>query len=145
MAAVNEKVDIVADRVTVFNIYVDRIDEWWPRRGERYRYSFAPEGTEPAHIRFDARQGGRFYEEFADGSQYDIGTLEVYDPPEEIVYTWQAPDWAEPSRVHVRFVQSGDTTTVIVEHTGLPDDVTAAGYAEGLREILGVFSEFAEA
>lgn len=142
MAQVNEKIDIVAEQVVVFNTYVTRIDEWWPRRGERFRYSFAPDTTEPRSIRFVAEAGGRFYEEFADGSQYDIGTVEVYDPPNEIVYTWRAPDWPDASTVRVRFVQNGDVTTVMVEHTGLPDDQTAAGYAEGLREILGVFVEF---
>ena len=142
MSTVNEKIDIVADQVTVFNVYVDRIDEWWPRRGAKFRYSFAPDTTEPRHIRMESERGGRFYEEFADGSEYTIGSVEVYDPPHEIVYSWQAPDWPEPTRVRVRFVQSGDTTTVMVEHTGFPDDGTAEGYSEGLREILGIFRSF---
>lgn len=143
MANVNEKIDIVADQVTVFNVYVNRIDEWWPRIG-KYKYSFAPDSTEPAHIRFVAEEGGRFYEEFADGSEYTIGEVEVYDPPNEIVYTWKAPEWASPTRVRVRFVQSGSTTTVMVEHTGFEDGAEAAGYAEGLREILGVLATFIE-
>lgn len=142
MAEVNEKIDIVADRVTVFNVYVNRIDEWWPRRGEKYRYSFAPESTSPAHIRFEARAGGRFYEAFEDGSEYEIGTVETYDPPNEIVYTWKGPDWPSASTVHVRFVQNGDTTTVMVNHRGFPSDEAAEGYGEGLREILGVFAGF---
>ena len=142
MSTVNEKIDIVADQVTVFNIYVDRIDDWWPRRGEKYRYSFAPESTEPKHIRMESGAGGRFYEQFADGSEYTIGTVEVYDPPNEIVYTWNVPGWPEPTTVRVRFVQSGDTTTVMVEHTGFPDDGSAAGYSEGLREILGILRTY---
>lgn len=142
MAEVNEKIDIVADRVTVFNVYVNRIDEWWPRRGDRYRYSFAPESTAPAHIRFEPRAGGRFYEVFEDGSEYDIGSVETYDPPNEFVYTWRAPSWERASRVQVRFAQNGDTTTVMVNHTGFPSDDVAQGYGEGLREILGVFARF---
>jgi uncharacterized protein YndB with AHSA1/START domain len=143
MATINEKIDIVADRVTVFNIYVDRIDEWWPRQ-KTYRYSFAPATTEPDRILFEPREGGRLYERFADGSEYTIGSIEVYDPPSEIVYTWQAPEWPAPSTIRVRFLDSGDATTVIVEHSGLPDDETASGYAVGTAEILSVFAAFAE-
>ena len=44
--------------------------------------------------------------------------------------------------MHVRFVQSGDTTTVMVEHSGFAEDGIAEGYAEGLHEILGVFADF---
>jgi uncharacterized protein YndB with AHSA1/START domain len=144
MATANEKIDIVADQVTVFNIYVNRIDEWWPRKGEKYKYSFAPEQTEPAHIRMEPEEGGRFYEEFADGSEYTIGTVEVYDPPNEIVYTWKAPEWPYDTRVRVRFVHAGDTTTVMVEHSGFPERKVADGYAEGLREILRVLAAFIE-
>ncbi|MGI9665960.1 MAG: SRPBCC domain-containing protein [Acidimicrobiia bacterium] len=145
MTAVNEKIDVVASQVTVFNVYVNRIDEWWPRRGEQNRYSFAPESTAPAHIQFEPEEGGRFFEEFEDGTEYTIGTVEVYDPPNEIVYAWKAPEWPEATRVRVRFVQSGDTTTVMVEHTGFPDGGIAEGYSEGLREILGIFAGFVEA
>lgn len=145
MTTVNEKIDIVASQVTVFNVYVNQIDAWWPRRGEKYKYTFAPEATEPAHIRFDAEEGGRFYEEFADGTEYTIGTVEVYDPPNEIVYSWKAPEWPSETKVRVRFIQSGDTTTVMVEHTGFPEDAVAEGYSEGLREILGIFADFIEA
>lgn len=143
MAAINEKIDIVADQVTVFNIYVNRIDEWWPRQ-KTYRYTFAPPTTEPDRMLFEPEEGGRLYERFADGAEYTIGTVEVYDPPNEIVYTWKAPEWTDPSTVRVRFLASGDTTTVVVEHTGLPDDETASGYAVGHVEILQVFASFVE-
>lgn len=143
MATVNEKIDIVADQVTVFNVYVNRIDEWWPRQ-KTYRYTFAPADSGPDRIRFEPRVGGRLYESFADGSEYTIGAIEVFDPPFEIVYTWQAPDWPAPSTIHVRFLASGETTTVVVEHTGLPDDETASGYAAGHAEILSVFADFVE-
>jgi uncharacterized protein YndB with AHSA1/START domain len=143
MATINEKIDIVADQVTVFNIYLDRIDEWWPRQ-KTYRYSFAPPETAPDRILFEPRAGGRFYERFADGTEYTIGTIIVFDPPNELTYTWKAPDWAAPSTVRVRFVASGDVTTVMVEHSDLPDDETASGYAVGQAEILSVFAAFVE-
>ena len=53
---------------------------WWPRQGV-FPYSFAPKSTRPLHIRFEATPGGRYYETFADGSEYVIGTISVWSPP----------------------------------------------------------------
>jgi uncharacterized protein YndB with AHSA1/START domain len=144
MAVVSEKIDIVADQVTVFNVYVNEINEWWPRRGETNRYSFAPDSTEPDRIRFDAKEGGRYYEVFADGTEHTIGTIETWDPPHELAYTWVVADWPGKSIVTVRFVSSGTTTTVIVEHDGLPEGKEGEGYSAGHREILDVFAAFVE-
>jgi hypothetical protein len=60
MAVASEKIDIVADQVTVFDEYANQINEWWPRRGETNRYSFAPDTTEPDRILFDAKEGDRY-------------------------------------------------------------------------------------
>jgi uncharacterized protein YndB with AHSA1/START domain len=144
MAVVSEKIDIVADQVAVFNVYVNQINEWWPRRGETNRYSFAPDSTEPDQIRFDAKEGGRYYEVFADGTEHTIGTIETWDPPHELAYTWVVADWPGESTVTVRFVSSGDTTTVIVEHDGVPEGKEGEGYSAGHREILDVFAAFVE-
>lgn len=143
MAMVSEKISIVADQVTVFNVYTGRMSDWWPWRG-KYRYTFAPDGVEPDKFIMEARAGGRFYERFADGTEHQIGTVTVWKPHEEVAYTWEVDDWDEPSVVTVRFLEEGGKTTVVVEHDNLPDDATAMGYSEGHREILGVFAKFVE-
>jgi len=135
-----ETIDINAEPQRVFDAYVNHIDSWWTRRGT-YRYSFAPDTTEPRHIRFDARQHGRFYEEFSDGSQYTIGRIIEFDPPGFLQYTWKAPDWPVETTITVRFSEVvGGRTSVEVTHEGfgmegIPD--VGDGYAVGLREILG--------
>ena len=145
MAVVSEKIDIVADQVTVFNVYVNQINEWWPRQGESNRYSFAPDTTKPDQILFEPKQGGRYYEVFADGTEHTIGTIEAWDPPNEFAYTWVVAGWPGQSTISVRFVSSGETTTVIVEHDGVPDGEEGDGYSAGHKEILGIFAAFVEA
>lgn len=134
-----ETIDINASSDRVFDAYVNHIDNWWTRRGT-YRYSFAPETTEPKHIRFDPRLDGRFYEEFADGSQYTIGRIVEWKPPELLQYTWKAPDWPLETTITVRFTEDAGQTTVEVTHEGFGEDGVpdlGDGYAVGLREILG--------
>jgi len=146
MTTIRESVVIDADRDAVFDAYVEHIDSWWIRRG-RYRYSFAPETTEPRTIRFEPRRGGRFYEEFADGSQYTIGEIVEIDPPELLRYTWKAPDWPAVTTITVRFTEHEGRTTVAVTHEGFGvDGVPDIGesYADGLREILGGLKAWAQ-
>ena len=134
-----ETVEINATADRVFDAYVHHIDSWWIRRGT-YRYSFAPETTEPRHIRFDPRLDGRFYEEFADGSQYTIGRIVGWEPPEMFSYTWKAPEWPLETTITVRFTEGEGQTQVEVTHSGFEAvgmGHLGEGYAVGLREILG--------
>lgn len=143
MATVSEKVSIDADARTVFIAYTERMSEWWPWRG-KYRYTFAPEGVEPDKMIMESGEGGRFYERFADGTEHQIGSVTVWRPYEEVTYTWEVAEWDLPSVVTVRFVDEGDRTTVVVEHSDLPDDGTAVGYSEGHQEILAAFAMLVE-
>lgn len=140
MATVSEKVQVRADRERVFDAYVNHIDEWWLRQGT-YRYSYAPESTEPGHIRFDAGPDGRLYEEFGDGTIHEIGRITLWDPPNEFAYTWVDSSWPDATTVHVSFVEDGEQTTVMVTHSGLPADA-AEGYTVGWRELLAHFVEW---
>ena len=96
--------------------------------------------TVPRHIRFDPRLDGRFYEEFADGSQYTIGRIVGWEPPELLSYTWKAPEWASETTITVGFTEGDGRTRVEVAHSGLDAmgmSHLGEGYAVGLREILG--------
>lgn len=134
-----EAIEIGAAPDRVFRAYVEEIDAWWPRRGT-YRYSFAPAGTESAAIGFEPRPGGRFYERYADGSEYEIGRIERWEPPDRLTYTWKAPGWADSSTVDVAFVRLAEgRTRVEVTHAGLLAPLED-GYATGLREMLAAFA-----
>lgn len=96
-----------------FKVFAEEIGAWWPLHDG---FSFG--GPKAKQIRIEGRVGGRFYERFTDGTEYEIGRVTVYDPPALIAFTWQAPTWEGSTRVAVRFVPDGAGTRVEVEHDG---------------------------
>ena len=103
-----------------FDVYVNEMDVWWPRRGV-FPYSFAPKTTYPRHIAFEARLGGRYYETFADGSQYTIGHITLWQPPDALAYSWRDAAWAGKTEIRLRFQASGDGSVVNYAQDGFAD------------------------
>lgn len=109
---------------------------WWGPRGVRCT------GAE-----VDPRVGGRYRigNELPDGREVIIlGEFLVFDPPNELVYTWHLePTGGEPERVTVRFEPRGAETEVVVVHEriGAPRarDEHAAGW-EGCLDGLLAFA-----
>ena len=138
MNQVSESIMISAPKSKVFDAFVNHIDRWWPRVGT-YRYSFAQAPKKSLHIQFEAKLNGRFYEEYDDGSSYEIGRITSWQPPDRLAYTWRDPKWPASTNVTVTFVEADGITTVTVLHAGfgnagIPD--VAEGYQAGLAEIL---------
>lgn len=100
-----------------FDAFVQQMDIWWPRQGV-FPYSFAPETTRPLHIRCDGKLGGRYYETFADGSEYLIGSISVWNPPAELAYTWRDPAWEGSTGIYLRFAQEREGTRVVYTQDG---------------------------
>jgi len=124
-----------------FDVFVQQMDVWWPRQGV-FPYSFAPEGTRPLHIRFEPQLGGRYYETFLDGSEYVIGHISVFEPPNRLCYSWQDPAWLSETQIALSFSAEGDSTRVIYEQdgferAGVPD--LAAYYRIGCRQTLSAY------
>lgn len=108
-----------------FEIYVNQMDVWWPRQGV-FPYSFAPKTTHPRHIRFEPKLGGRYYETFADDSEYTIGRIIVWQPPTALRYTWRDPDWRGETAIQLEFAAVEPGTRI----THQQDGFAAAGAAE---------------
>jgi uncharacterized protein YndB with AHSA1/START domain len=104
-------------REEAFEIYVDHIDTWWPRRGV-FPYSFAPATARPRHIRFEPKPGGRFYETFEDGTEYVIGHVTDWEPPRSITYTWRDPTWEGETVIDVTFTPAENGTQVTCNQSG---------------------------
>lgn len=148
MPDVSLEITLPLPPAAAFDVFVQQMDIWWPRRGV-FPYSFAPEGTRPLHIRFEPTLGGRYYETFLDGSEYEIGRITTWAPPERLGYTWRDPTWAGATRIEISFDEAeGDGARVRYEQdgfadAGLPD--LAAYYRIGCRQTLSAYAAHCQA
>ena len=100
-----------------FRVFTNSFDTWWPREYHIGKAEMAEAILEP-------REGGRWYERGADGSECDWGRVLVWEPPHRLVVTWQIngewqydPDPERASEVEVRFTADGaGQTRVDLEH-----------------------------
>ena len=103
-----------------FKVFTERFDSWWPR-GHHIGTS------EPFTVILEEREGGRWYERGADGSECDWGRVLLYAPPARVAVSWHLnidfkydPDPAKASRVEVSFFdEGGGKTRVELVHSGL--------------------------
>lgn len=95
-----------------FRLFTEGIGDWWPsNRG----YSFG--GDRVMAVCLETVAGGRLYERYTDGEEFEVGRVLVCEPPRRIVFTWQGR-WPEPTEVEVRFTPIGGDTRVELEHRG---------------------------
>ena len=119
---------------TAFKVFCEEIGQWWPKGP-----SFG--GKDLADMRIEGRVGGRFYERYIDGTEYDIGQVTAYQPPSLVAFTWRAPSWDGTTQVEVRFLADGNGTRVELEHSGWEHDAkmrdSRKGYDGGWDVMLG--------
>jgi|SRR5215470_19024260 len=96
-----------------FRIFTVEMGKWWPLKEG---FSFGP--GRAGEIFLESREGGRFFERYTDGEEFDVGVVTVYAPPNRIVFTWKAPQWHGPTEVEVRFSPEHGGTRVDLEHRG---------------------------
>src|SRR5947207_1673173 len=87
---------------------------WWPKSDHIGKADLDRPVIEP-------REGGRWYEVDVDGSECELGKVQVWDPPARLVIIWQLtaefqfdPDLE--TEVDVRFTPEGSGTRVNLEH-----------------------------
>lgn len=129
-----------------FEVFVDRLDQWWPLR------THSRGGEHAVGVTVERRAGGRVYETWDDGQTRTWGTLLAWEPPTRFVLTW---DIVQPpvTEVELTFRELAPALTrVQLEHRGwdkLTDaDLAAIGdrresYDTGWAKILRLFSEAA--
>lgn len=143
MNVVTKEINIDRSPEVAFKVWTEEIDAWWPFEG-KYRYTFAGPDRQPDRILFEPELGGRFYEVFANGEEYTIGTISEFGPPHRLVYTWQDPDWTAATTIEVTFTPEGEGTRVKVVHSGWEEvgaGEMAVGYHEGYDDILAAFTK----
>ena len=103
-----------------FSVFTDGFDSWWPRGHHIGTAEMDTAMVEPW-------VGGRWHERGVDGTECDWGRVLVWDPPHHVALSWHLngafaydPDPDKASRVDVRFIAEGDSSTrVELEHSGL--------------------------
>lgn len=123
-----------------FRVFCDAIGEWWPK-GPSFN------GKVQADMVIEGRVGGRFFERYTDGTEYEIGRITAYEPPSRVGFTWRAPSWDRPTQVQIRFTPEGSGTRVELEHSGWEeaDNIREArkNYDHGWELVLGHYQSHA--
>jgi uncharacterized protein YndB with AHSA1/START domain len=128
----------------VFRVFTEEIGKWWP-----LKEGFSFGGEKAKDIFIEGRVGGRFFERFTDGTEFEVGRITAFRPPHLVVFTWKDPKWEGPTEVEVKFAADGAGTRIELEHRGWEAGPTMAkegqGYAGGWDLILAKFSARASA
>ena len=96
-----------------FRLFTAEIGKWWP-----LKEGFSFGGERASEVFLEGHEGGRFFERFSDGEEFQIGNVTAYAPPSRVVFTWKQTDWQGSSEVEVRFTPERDGTRVDLEHRG---------------------------
>jgi uncharacterized protein YndB with AHSA1/START domain len=139
LAAVRHSVEVECGIDDAFELFTNRMVEWWPLDMASYG------GDRAKAIFLEPRAGGRFFERFVDGDELQVGTVQACNPPHSIEFSWRTADWAGATQVHVTFSRSGTGTRIDVEHRGfenigpLGPDV-AAKFRGGWPGVINAFA-----
>ena len=136
-APVRVSIEVTASQETAFKVFTERMNTWWPLA------THSLEGEDVMSAEMECRIGGRVVERHKDGTEANWGTIDVWDPPNSVGFSWN-PSYEERPETHVevRFtsLESGGTR-VDLEHRGwevLGERAAEmrAGYDEGWTYIL---------
>lgn len=118
----------------------DDVFDAWTNPEVLRRWWGAGPTIRPAGCDVDLRVGGRYVLRMRDeqsGEQHVVGgEYREVERPRRLVYTWAwqaGPNPGHESVVAVEFRADGDRTTVVLEHSGLPDEGSRRRHGEGWR------------
>lgn len=100
-----------------FRVFTEMTDLWWPRSHRR---------TRDATMVVAPALGGRLVERAPDGSEWAIGTITGFEPPERLAFDWFPGSPAAPTAVEITFAPAGEATEIVIVHRALSDGAVAA-------------------
>jgi uncharacterized protein YndB with AHSA1/START domain len=132
-ASVRKQIEVDASQARAFRVFTEEHGAWWPLAS----HHIGTAAAETAII--EPKNGGRWFERAADGSECVWGRVLVWDPPGRLVLSWEITenwqhDAALKTEVEVRFVALGPARTRIeLEHRQLDR------YGPATEQMRGVF------
>jgi len=117
LAKVKTAVTVKVPQARAFEVFTREYASWVPD-GQYLG------GQRPAVVVIEPKQGGRFFERAADGTEMDWGLVRAFEPSSRFVFGWHlnhawqfVADPAQASEVEVRFIPEGPSATrVELEH-----------------------------
>jgi uncharacterized protein YndB with AHSA1/START domain len=100
-----------------FRVFTTMTDLWWPRHHRR---------TAAATMVFEPKLGGRLLERGPDGSDWVIGTITSFEPPEHLSFDWFPGSPAAPTTVDIAFREASAGTEIAITHRALSEGAIAA-------------------
>jgi uncharacterized protein YndB with AHSA1/START domain len=130
-APVRKSVFVNAPQSHAFDVFTAGMGRWWPKSHKLSEAELDAQIIEP-------KEGGRWYQRNADGSECEIGSVAVWEPPVRVLLIWQLnAQWTFDAdlatEVEVRFAPEGSGTRVELEHRNLE---RLGDSAEGFREAI---------
>jgi uncharacterized protein YndB with AHSA1/START domain len=136
---------------TAFKKFVNELNEWWPKE-----YTWSQDKLQ--EIRIDAQQDGLCTEIGPYRFRCDWGRITALIENQKIALKWQIgpkrepiPDPDKASDLSVRFVQDGDSTSVILEHANFENHGPGSGdyrkmmdSEQGWEHLLNKFKAYCE-
>jgi uncharacterized protein YndB with AHSA1/START domain len=131
-----------------FAVFTQEIGAWW--RPNAF-FAFTP--REAGVMAFE---DGRLIETRGNGKVFEVGKVEVWDPPKRLVFGWRQAAFTpeQQTRVEVTFEPVGEETRVSVSHTGwdtvpaehvarhnFPDGLFLRRHGEWWQALLASFGE----
>ena len=118
IAPVVKSVSVKAAPERAFELFTGQLGRWWPAHMQIGKSPFVAIVVEP-------RQGGRWFERDAEGTECEWGKVLVWEPPTRVLLGWQlnsrfAYDHEFLTEVELTFAPvAGGGSIVTVEHRNL--------------------------
>ncbi|MEO6393049.1 MAG: SRPBCC domain-containing protein [Pyrinomonadaceae bacterium] len=123
-----------------FEKFTTGFAEWWPSK------TFSIGGPEVTQIVFEARLGGRIFEEHTDGRRFQWGLVETWEPPSRVKFKWHpSREFENAQDVELEFIPEANGTRVELtasgwERWGEGAAKARQGYGMGWAYVLNVFA-----
>jgi uncharacterized protein YndB with AHSA1/START domain len=114
-AAVIVSIRVDASPAAAFDAFTREIGTWWrPHR----LFPLTPDGD--GYLHFEPGEPGRLVATLADGREFEVGRIIVWQPAQRLVMSWRHATFAsdQATELEVRFEAIGAQTRVTVEHRG---------------------------
>jgi uncharacterized protein YndB with AHSA1/START domain len=143
---------VPADPSRAFEAFTQEIALWWEPGS---LFAITPRGD--GKLAFEPGVGGRLFTTLADGKEFEIGRVSVWEPGRRLVFQWRQASFRpeQSTEVEVLFEAVGAETRVSIEHRawdtipkdnvarhGFPEEATLQHVARWWRGSLTSFSDF---